>query len=366
MKWNFLVVDDDATIAAQTAEILVSKRTMGGAEIVCDICSDFDEAKKRVLNSRYDLIVLDLQDDVSRVEMKGKEILDLLRDTYFIPVIFYSGHAGKVASLETPFVRIVSKGGDDTDSLREAVRDVFATGLPKLIRFIQEQQRSYLWQHVDEFWQRSGPICDVADLACLLSKRLSNALKGESVRRNLEGVDSGIAHPIEMYVWPSIGDSIQTGDLIEKDQKLYVVLNPMCDFAQEKVNNVVAAECVKLQHCREYLELIAQKESGSEFTKTQISALKSIMGDNRQGKKVQPDRFKYLPETVFMESAVVDFQSLISFPNDPDVTGAIARIATLDTPFVESLLSKFSRYYGRLGTPDLNVDDLASSLVARL
>ncbi|RMS28819.1 hypothetical protein ALP68_03689 [Pseudomonas ficuserectae] len=364
MKWNFLVVDDDSKIAEQTCEVLQSKRTMDGEQISCEVCSDFESAKSKVLSTRYDLIILDLQDDVSKVEMKGKEILDVLREAHFVPVIFYSGHAGKVSALQTPFVRVVSKGDDDIDNLRNAVREVFSTGLPKLIRFIQDQQKSYLWQHVDEFWQNSGPICDVKDLACLLSKRLSNALKGESVRRHFDGVEDSIAHPIEMYVWPSLGNEIQTGDLLEMEDKLYVVLNPACDFSQGKVNNIVAAECVRLNSCQEYLELASQKSLGSDYTKAQLSALRSLIGDNRQGKKVQPDRFKYLPATVFMEAAVVDFQLLISFPFDK--AACPKRIATLDTPFVESLLSKFSRYYGRIGTLNLDAKSLLGDVVSNI
>ena len=366
MKWNFLIVDDDAVMAGQTSDILKNKRTLEGEIVDCEICSSFEEAKQRVLSSRYDLVVLDLQDDVGKVEMKGKEILDLLRDTHFIPVVFYSGHANKVATLETPFVRIVAKGEDDAQNLRTAVVEVFSTGLPKLIRFIQEQQRNYLWEHVDQFWQKTGPICDVKDLACLLSKRLSNALRGESIRRNLDGVESGIAHPIEMYVWPCIGDAVQTGDIISLDEAVYVVLNPACDFAQGKITNVVVAECVRLELCQEYLDLVAQKEAGEDYTKAQLSALKSIIGDNRQGKKVQSDRFKYLPKTVFMDAAVVDFQSLRSLSMSGEEVSRVQRIATLDTPFVESLLSKFSRYYGRIGTPNLDAEELSSNIAANI
>ncbi|MFJ2486967.1 response regulator [Pseudomonas sp. NPDC087639] len=364
MKWSFLIVDDDPSMAAQTSEILQSKRTLPGDEIVCEVCSNFELAKNKVLSSRYDLIVLDLQDDVARVEMKGQEVLDLLRENHFVPVVFYTGHAHKVTPLESPFVRVVAKGDDDVELLRGAVREVFSSGLPKLIHFIQEQQRAYLWAHVDEFWKSTGPICDVKDLAYLLSKRLSSALKGVSVRRGLDGEDKDIAHPIEMYVWPSIGDGLQTGDVVEFEGRQFVVLNPACDFAQGKVNHIVLAECIALEQCPEFLDLIKQKQAGTPYTGNQLAALKAIVGDNRQGKKVQKERYKYLPATVFMRSSVVDFQALRSVANSDEQLAAIKRIATLDTPFVESLLSKFSRYYGRIGTPDLNVDELVGSIIS--
>jgi hypothetical protein len=32
------------------------------------------------------------------------------------------------------------------------------------------------------------------------------------------------------------------------------------------------------------------------------------------------------------------------------------RIASIDSPFAEALLAEFTRYFGRVGTPDLDLD----------
>ncbi|WJV22252.1 MULTISPECIES: hypothetical protein [Pseudomonas] len=372
MEWNFLIVDDRPDLAKQTRDILCNPRTLadvpglvGENNIVCDIVCDFDEAKSKALKIKYDLAILDLRDDASNDDLKGREILDSLREAHFLPVVFYSGFAQKVETLRTPFVEVVVKGDGEVALLRDAVKRIFSTRLPHLIRHIHDQQKEYLWSHIDEFWKNSGPICDPEDLAYLLARRLGNSLKGSSIRNFLQTaqVDADVVHPIEMYVWPPLGGNKQTGDLLKYKERFFVVLNPACDLANNKVDYLIVAECVSLEACSEYLEIQAVKRDNKEPEGSKLGSLKSLISDNRSGKGVQPDRFKFLPETVFMKALVVDFQQISSFGSDSDFFVNAERFATLDTPFAESLLNKFSRYYGRIGTPDIESVKLTRKIV---
>ncbi|MCP1642032.1 CheY-like chemotaxis protein [Pseudomonas citronellolis] len=365
MEWNVLVVDDREELARQTVDIISSSRTLKDNSFACDISLDFEEAKRKVVKSKYDLVILDLRDDKSDNDTKGKEVLESLREAQFFPVIFYTGYAEKVNDLKTPLVQVVAKGDDDTDSLRGAVQSIFGTGLPQLVRYIHEQQKNYLWSHVDEFWKKTAPLCAPAELAYLLARRLGNALRGSSIREFLEPTRGSVdvIHPVEMYVWPPMGDKIQTGDLLKVEDSYFVVLNPACDFAQSKVEFVMLAECVPLKDCKEHIDLIATKGDGKTADGNQIGALKSLISDNRGGKKVQPERYKFLPGTVFLEDLVIDFQRIRTLGFDDAGLAAVDRVATLDAPFVESLLSKFSRYYGRIGTPNLDSGNLAKEVV---
>ena len=45
-----------------------------------------------------------------------------------------------------------------------------------------------------------------------------------------------------------------------------------------------------------------------------------------------------------------------------DRTGGLERLASLDSPFAEALLARFTRYFGRLGTPDLDMTVLLQRL----
>ena len=47
-----------------------------------------------------------------------------------------------------------------------------------------------------------------------------------------------------------------------------------------------------------------------------------------------------------------------------DHMGGLERLASLDSPFAEALLARFTRYFGHLGTPDLDVAVLLQRLRA--
>ena len=78
--------------------------------------------------------------------------------------------------------------------------------------------------------------------------------------------------------------------------------------------------------------------------------MNALILDNR--KSTQPDRHKYLPSTFFLPDLVVDFQHLITVSKNDLESYSV--VAMLDSPYAEALLTRFSRYYGRLGTIDID------------
>ena len=57
---------------------------------------------------------------------------------------------------------------------------------------------------------------------------------------------------------------------------------------------------------------------------------------------------------------MVDFQQLVTLPREQ--MDGLERLASLDSPFAEALLARFARYFGRLGTPDLDLEVLVARL----
>jgi hypothetical protein len=138
----------------------------------------------------------------------------------------------------------------------------------------------------------------------------------------------------------------------------WIVLTPSCDFEQKgRLKNVLLAKCVPLTKESEY-----GKWKTNPTENEVLSALKSIIGDNRQ--KAQSERFKFLPGTYFFPDSVVDFQQLKAVAQSK-ITKMEA-VASLDSPFAESVLARFSRYFGRLGTPDIDKNVVLSRLQASI
>jgi len=367
MKWRILVVEDREDMARQILEAIPDfvdpPDTAEG-----DHCQSFQDAISRLEIQRYDILILDLKDDgadesTENEDPAGVKVFEALKRTRFTPVVFYTALAHKVRSEQTSFVRVVEKT-ESISRVREEVKAVISTKLPTLFRRVEEIQRNYLWDFVGSHWQEFSSPHDQADLAYLLARRLALTLQGEArkLTRKLAGKSIPIAdpkniHPMEMYVRPPVSTNRQAGDIlkgtIEGETGFWLVLTPSCDFEQAgRLKNVLLAACLPLT---EEAEFHSWKQNPNNS-----AALKALISDNRE--RVQSERFKFLPGTYFLPDLVLDFQHLKALPE-----GEIANlevIASLDSPYAESVLARFARYFGRLGTPDIDKQIVMNRLQA--
>jgi CheY-like chemotaxis protein len=349
-NWRFLVVEDNETIANQLLEIIPSfVDSHDTAE--ADLCKTFKDATERLKQDRYDLIILDLKDDgnayhATEDDPAGLKVFEELKKTRFVPVVFYTAHAEWVRGVQTSFVRVVEKT-ETTERVKEEVRRVLATQLPALTR------KEFDTAH------------EQADVAYLLARRLALSLQREARRmaRKMAGKSVPLAdpkniHPMEMYVRPPVGKNRIAGDILKGvvggETGHWLVLTPSCDFEQAgRLNRVLLAQCVPLSEEPEYAAWKANPTANS-------APLKAMIGDNRED--AQSERFKFLPGTFFLPDSIVDFQKLRTV--SPDELKTLEVIASLDSPFAEAVLARFSRYFGRLGTPDIDKNVVINRLHA--
>jgi CheY-like chemotaxis protein len=367
-NWRFLVVEDQAAIADELLEAI--PRFVDPPDTAeGELCRTFPEAAGRLKSVLYDVLILDLKDDSSdwhltEDEPAGIKIFDELKKTRFVPVVFYTALAHKVRSEQTSFVRVVEKT-ETIDRVKEEVRRVLATQLPALTRQIEEIQRSYMWDFVSANWRQFDTAREKGDLAYLLARRLALSFqrKAKTMALRVSGEASLVdeqetIHPMQMYVYPPLGGRRSAGDILHgtigSDEGHWLILTPSCDFEQRgRLTRVIVAMCKPLAGHVEYCTWQQSNQADSE-------ALKCLIGDNR--KKTQPERFKFLPGTFFLPDLVVDFQELRAVPHG-DVE-RLKAVASLDSPFAEAVSARFARYYGRLGTPDLDKDVVIGRLGA--
>jgi hypothetical protein len=223
-----------------------------------------------------------------------------------------------------------------------------ATRLPILTRQIEEIQRDYMWDFVSTHWRDFDYPADQSDVAYLLARRLAIALESEAgkLAAKVGGTPENPtkAHPMVMYVVPPMGPHPLAGDIIsetvEGREMYWLILTPSCDFSQAKADHVVLAKCEHFADRGEFKNWLQKKDEPS------TQRLESLIGDSKG------DRFKFLPRAFFIPDLVVDFQQLLSI-NIASLKN-YKPVATLDSPFAESVLARFSRYFNRLGTPDLD------------
>lgn len=361
IQWRILVVEDNEEIAMQILE---------GAAFFADEPNsvqierraNFKEALRLLSREMFDVLILDLQDDKntalgSEDTSAGLAIFEELKKLRFAPVVFYTAHAHKVRDLENGFVKVVEKS-QGFELLIAAVRAVIETKLPELARHIDNVQREYMWEFVSTHWTKFESAHQRVDLAYLMAGRLASTLRMNArfLASKVAGIDTAdeteYVHAMQMYVYPTL-ERLQAGDIVEGDAELpgvWIVLTPTCDLVQKKADDVLLAQCQPLRTTPEYKGWLPSK-SGEN-----LKLLQNLIGDNRQGSqktgKFQADRYKFLPGTFFFDDNVVDFQKICVVSNARALT--FKRVATLDSPYAEALLARFTRYFGRLGTPDVD------------
>lgn len=392
MKWRFLIIEDKPDIAKQIEE--ACPRFVAPDEADSRVCRRFKDAIPLLDSEHYDVVIIDLKDDDSNLpddeNLPGLGVFEEIKKRRFVPVVFYTALPGKVPPFQTAFVRVVEKT-EGLTKLEAEIRAVFKTHLPALSRHLEREQREYLWEFLTKHWKEMVEFHDKVDLVYLVARRLAQTLRSDSIREFVESISakpaetaktlqptqSGkektaakaaqdppmevapyVVHPIELYIYPCTSKHWLAGDIFaEGDTKSYwMVLTPSCDFAWSRAEHVILAKCEQLRDAEEYTKWVRDKEKSSN---TILNGIKDVIGDNRGS---QRERFKFLPGTFFLPDLVVDFQQIRSVPLD-----ALKRtdvIASLDSPFAEAVLARFSRYFGRLGTPDVDRDIVLKRLEA--
>lgn len=368
-KWKVLSVDDDPEMHEGLKGILSSR--MGGNTFDFTCATSFDEGVELIKNNRFDLIFLDVHeenrdpnpsDNPDREDQRGEQLLDVLKSSRFVPVIFYTGYPVKVDHLKSHVVKVLDKGSTPSE-IRSAVDSILKTGLPHLAQYIEEQSRAYIWESLEEILKQVGDDDMTSDIALLAARNLAKNLSQSSVKELL-GSDISLISPLEMYLFPPDKDSCNPADIYRRkeDGTLWMVLTPACDFEQEKAENVLLATITPLTEYELYTDwqqrlgefnALTQEQQSKEVKRTVSDAkglVKSLV-KNKLGA-----RFRFLPGTFFLPNCIVDFQKLLHLPKTE--ADKYEAVCSLDNPYREEFLQLFSNYYGRIGTPDYEFDSI--------
>jgi CheY-like chemotaxis protein len=377
--WQILFVDDDSEICDQAKEFLEEEPINSAGDCLrVKTITDFDDALIELEKRRFDILVLDVRLESGPViqKDKGRYILEDIKRRRFIPVVFYTALPNQVRDEETarqPLVQIVEKT-QGVERLLDVLKDILLTDIPlvnrALIHHLETVQRNYMWDFVTVHWKQLGEVSDRVALAYLLARRLAMSLSGPGIQQlardlgDSTGADTikDRLHPMQYYVMPPVEPAPMAGDLyqgqIGEQTGYWVLLTPSCDLVtgRRKAKWVLFARCPLLTEQEEYQ--IWHKSLPNPTPKSK-GRLEALLKNNRQG--TQSERFYFLPGALILPDLVVDFQQLTTLPENQ--MDNLKRLASLDNPFAEALLALFARYFGRIGTPDLDVGHVLDKLV---
>jgi CheY-like chemotaxis protein len=364
-------VDDEQTVLDQVKELLEGDDeiiALGRVEVTS--FRNFADALAHLDQTFTDLVILDVMKDhgvaAAEPDLAGREAFERLRAKFFLPIIFYTGFSNHVEDLERDLklLRVVAKG--NADRLLNAVRDVLREGLPSLnrnlVEMLREVQRSYMWDFVAQHWPAFKSQEDTTALAHLLVRRFALTLEADGASSLapalsgggavVPGGSQGKVHPISLYVMPPLdGVPPMAGDVrrgkIDGAGEYWIVLTPSCDFAQGKADTVLVAVCDLLTDQPELQVFLKNVELSGKRKK-----LEKLLHNNGEGR--QADRYHFLPGVLDLPDLLVDLRGLKTVTREQ--FDQLTSVVSLDAPFAEALLNQFSRYVGRLGTPDPDLD----------
>ena len=352
-KVRILMVDDNEEICKETKEIFHGS-TIEQYQIDFEYIVGFELAIEKLTNTDFDILILDLFEGPPTEDNKnrpGEEVLDTIRKTCFIPIIFYSGLIQIMEPFKSGIIRTVRKS-DGSQALTLEIQELINSRIPlvksKLDRYIRESTRAFFWDFVQPEWKNINKIKDQVSLDYLLIRKLVNSLSKTNIEL-LTGVEPkpNKIHPIEFYVFPPDSENKEMGDIIQKDNTLFTVLTPSCDFIlREKIckaEHIILAKTIKIKELPIYDEYINKKSN---------DAKNKLIGLMRGS----TPRYFFLPQTPFIENLLIDFQQILAVPYSE--LDNYKKVAKLDSPFSQSMLSGFTRYYNRIGHEDLDLEKI--------
>ena len=351
-KIKILYVDDDIENFNDLKDVLNGK-TINQYEIAIESETSFENAIAK--SSEYNLIILDLfkGNAMSGGVDKGSTIYDSIRSSIFVPIIFYSANPASVTHLRSQVVGVANKL-DDIESLISEIGRLTKHNLPllkeKVHAFIENEFKKYFWETIHPQNNIFKPELDDLSLGYMLLRNMADTLSRDNIRQLLgdDTIKEDKVHPMEFYIYPTDSTKeFQTGEILrhKNNNDIYVILTPSCDFIiradhKRKVDYVLLLKTKLLTDTVEYSKYQNNKEKYADSLKRLINSDKG-------------DRYFFLPQTPFIENRIIDFQNkeVVSYE---ELENKFERIAKLDNPYAQSMAATYSRYYNRIGFPDID------------
>ncbi len=376
MELRVLFIEDDEKLG-QNLQKSFDGSSVAGYALTTKVVNQFEDGISAINKYDPDLVILDLfKDKDIKDEDAGIKVLDSIRRSAFVPVVFYTGHAYKITDMISEIVGVVSKG-DGIDTLTKEIERIITSKIAvlknQIYGHLRESLRKYFWETVDVEKKIFVPGKSDVSLGYLLLRRFANSLSKENIKQLLgdDKIKTDKAHPMEFYIFPVDPDSTKeeylAGEIIEKEGKYYAILTPDCDLVLRsnglrKADKILLAATKNFKSLPDYTKYdeLRKKRDKSEKENKQLSNLEGAIKTWMVNRGGEQDRFFFLPATPFIENLVVDFQD--KFMVEYNELKSYRRVAKLDLPYAQSMISSFIRYYNRIGFPDIDVDYVLAGL----
>lgn len=354
---KLLIVEDESSQIEMYIDGIDSFNKKNEIEIQPIVVRSVDDAKQELLKSNYDCAIIDLKLVSGSDDLDGLELVVSIKDKLRFPIFIVSGSISQIDQIdESAFLKKRLRDDDFQKVLKEAVK-IYSTGITKILGkegVVDKYLSDIFWKHI------SSSIDLWIDDSTRDETQKEKSLLRYAILHMQEYIDEEIEkyHPNEFYIVKPIKKNIFTGDIIKHGEDRYVVLTPSCDIVLREGGTRNAE---KILFCK-------IKSLDSDVVKNFSSLNKDTLKSNDNRKRLngfienKNQRYHFIPRGSLITEGLIDFQDKITISTG-DVESHISnnrmkRIATISTPFLKDIISRYSNYYARQGSPDFDSDEV--------
>ncbi len=373
-RLQVLLVEDDQDDLRQLVRDLPVVFSSRRLEADIHPCETFEDAFAQITNPlyRFDLILSDTyRGRIGNRDAKVLRMVNTYQGSRFCPLVIFSSGPKPPELIESAFLVWADKG--TSKDIERAMNKLLDTNIPQLARMlhndIERSAGSYLWGFLEKRWDNLMSEKVDADVlerlirrrAALQIGRLNPSVKGT---QELEEVKAS-----EFYIYPSISEDLRLGEILinVEDDTFRVVLTPHCHLRIQPDETLPRAEhvlTVKVFPAKETILNAYKKPDGTQKnpwrgnTEKKTDKLRRRIKSPAEQMGKLDGRYWFMPGFLDIPGSYCDFLQLESLAYQEIIdTGKFKRVAAIDAPFAEALQSCFTRFYLRVGLPNLNPDD---------
>lgn len=318
----------------------------------------FEEFQTQHKELEIDILVIDLKLGPELKNLNGLKCLYLIKDREIIPVVIFSAYTNEIPEdkeLEKLIFTTVPKGVQDTELLIKTLKHVFGLKYYYKLqknRILGEFEKITLETFSELMKEDEFLKVDTNLFAILATSRLTSLLL------NSPPNDQKTFPPESIFIFPPLElktisqSSVMLGDFLNftderKRESLWVVCSPSCDVIFESTRKPKIREILLLR-CYESPKQIWKYERLGDADRN--SAIDDLF-ENRTCKVIKSPPKIFGVNHLFIyfkDYTTIQYNTVIEgFSN-----GSWKKVATLATPYAESLQHMFVHDFSRIGTPD--------------
>lgn len=355
-KISIYIIEDDEEDLEQIKDQCSEIEKGLGIKIETKSFISIKDFMKKINDREPDLMIVDLRLEESMEDRSGWETVIKVLQREITPVIIYSAFSSEEPEekFKNLIIRRVLKGEGEQfkNSLEKFIR--------LKIRYNDEKERIQ-----NEFraltLQTLGKILEESDVEKLDEEILANLAVGRlaSYLMNTPPREEKQFPPETIYIFPPLEikfyskECLFLGDFLEKKDNgesgsIWLVISPSCDIVFDEERKAKIDEVLLLRCNRKYKEVLFLKDDSNENKRK--GELKRRLNKNTA-------KILKCPSQIFKSKYLLinfkDYRTVSYAEIGKGILGGTwKKLATLATPYAESLQNLFIRDFSRIGTPE--------------